>query len=573
MSTTPRETALAWLRAQLNEMGGFRNATTRDTQFKQWRQNTLTVIQRIWPGITERSRRFKKVPFAPASNLADSREVRESFERGCAEAESLLSHWIQEIEEHGVRHEPAEKSQASTDVAEYAATLTLDHAPSSDEPGEHEDEVRTLDLDDAPAQPPAPPAAQMQGQPAASAHPPAPGHVPVSQPQAPAPEAPAAAPPRKVRKPAAAKSKTRLKDLLGLGHLSAAQGAADHSSTADGENLAAPPPAADTPFPGPPPVAVTPFPSPPPVADTPFPAPPPVADTATPVPTAFPAPPPVADASFPPTTGIPAASVFPAPPPGSDSQFPLPSNFPTGPFHTTSEATSEPMADAEDAVEDLEDPVAPDEHVFASREIDLDAHDGADAQSYESMVEKLENEKTTEPLVPPAASVPFPGPPPIPNVIPITPPEVATAPPVATPQRTPSSAFPALAPIAAEPQSESSEPLELDPASLLQVVSVDTPRSPAQDGSIGLVSDDIGPGRFSGRTAPVAALAAQLDHMDIPPIDRVALKRFLIDLALRLESDTCAWVDLRAAIITVMEYPQLARRALPALLPFLDRAA
>jgi hypothetical protein len=53
----------------------------------------------------------------------------------------------------------------------------------------------------------------------------------------------------------------------------------------------------------------------------------------------------------------------------------------------------------------------------------------------------------------------------------------------------------------------------------------------------------------------------------------VALRRFLLDLALRLETNSCAWVDLRAAIATLMEYPALARKALPALMPFLDRAA
>ena len=136
------------------------------------------------------------------------------------------------------------------------------------------------------------------------------------------------------------------------------------------------------------------------------------------------------------------------------------------------------------------------------------------------------------------------------------------------------SAFAAPAPIETEPPAPPVVKTPVaDPASMLQVVSIDTPRTPAPPDASMIMTDEINPSRFSGRTAVVAALAAQIDHMDIPPIDRVALKRFLLDLALRLESNTCAWVDLRAAVITVMEYPQLARRALPALLPFLDRAA
>jgi len=220
------------------------------------------------------------------------------------------------------------------------------------------------------------------------------------------------------------------------------------------------------------------------------------------------------------------------------------------------------LSPAQDEFEDLEDLEAPDNHVFARREIDRGA---ADDESYESMVEELEVE-AEEPVAPARPHQP-------PDLI-VFPPIAEVAPPSPQnppPPRPPSSAFPAPAPIAAEPPRSAEPPLELDPTSILQVVSVDAPR--ASDFAIGMGSDDIGPGRFSSRTAPVAALAAELDHMDIPPIDRVALKRFLIDLALRLESDTCAWVDLRAAIITVMEYPQLARRALPALLPFLDRAA
>jgi hypothetical protein len=41
--------AREWLERQLADLGQLRNATRRDQDFKTWRQQTLTVIQRVWP--------------------------------------------------------------------------------------------------------------------------------------------------------------------------------------------------------------------------------------------------------------------------------------------------------------------------------------------------------------------------------------------------------------------------------------------------------------------------------------------------------------------------------------------
>src|SRR5207302_305360 len=41
--------AVEWLEQQLRELAGIRNATARDPSFKNWRQATLTAMQRIWP--------------------------------------------------------------------------------------------------------------------------------------------------------------------------------------------------------------------------------------------------------------------------------------------------------------------------------------------------------------------------------------------------------------------------------------------------------------------------------------------------------------------------------------------
>ena len=59
------ERSKRWLEEQLETLGGLRNATSRDSTFKSWRQNTLTVLQRIWPGETMRSEKFRRIAFSP----------------------------------------------------------------------------------------------------------------------------------------------------------------------------------------------------------------------------------------------------------------------------------------------------------------------------------------------------------------------------------------------------------------------------------------------------------------------------------------------------------------------------
>ena len=47
----------------------------------------------------------------------------------------------------------------------------------------------------------------------------------------------------------------------------------------------------------------------------------------------------------------------------------------------------------------------------------------------------------------------------------------------------------------------------------------------------------------------------------------------LLDLARRLERGELDWSTLRKAVWFAMEYPELARRLVPVLLPWMDRAA
>jgi hypothetical protein len=107
------ERAVAWLEGQLESLGTIRNASTRDTGFRVWRQETLGFIQQIWPTRPGRWSRFRRVPFAPASARADEAEARETFERGFAEMRKLLKMWIAEVKLKGLVHadDPSEHAE------------------------------------------------------------------------------------------------------------------------------------------------------------------------------------------------------------------------------------------------------------------------------------------------------------------------------------------------------------------------------------------------------------------------------------------------------------------------------
>jgi hypothetical protein len=89
--------AREWLERQLAELGQLRNATRRDHNFKTWRQQTLTVIQRIWPGEARRVDRFRRIPFSPPTPHATEAQVRDSYGRGWGEAGVLLREFLAEI--------------------------------------------------------------------------------------------------------------------------------------------------------------------------------------------------------------------------------------------------------------------------------------------------------------------------------------------------------------------------------------------------------------------------------------------------------------------------------------------
>ena len=145
--------ALAEIEKQLVELSRLRNANTRDSDFKVWRQTTLTLIQRIWEGDDARSSRFRAVPFSPGTTRPDPKLAREWFERGCAEAAQVLRALIEEINQHGI------VKAASVEILESEALPEDDNVPilSLDDPSPSRskpsiaDEPDDMRLSDEPA--------------------------------------------------------------------------------------------------------------------------------------------------------------------------------------------------------------------------------------------------------------------------------------------------------------------------------------------------------------------------------------------------------------------------------------
>jgi len=105
MSGMPAKQAQTLLEKQLDILSEVRNAGTRATEFREWRQTTLTCIERIWPEQGSRATRFRRIAFSPSTAKADDKVTRDAFERGCAEARRLLKLWASEIETKGITQE------------------------------------------------------------------------------------------------------------------------------------------------------------------------------------------------------------------------------------------------------------------------------------------------------------------------------------------------------------------------------------------------------------------------------------------------------------------------------------
>jgi hypothetical protein len=213
------------------------NAGPRDSSFKQWRQVTLTLLQRIWPGDQTRAVRFRRIPFSPPSSRADAKTVRDCYVRGVNEALSYLESLALELEpsrrpmvrpqEAPVRAEPESEPPSGRrplvrpPEAPLRAELELERPPEPVRESSHERFMpRPAPASDGPIEP-SPGEAQGPSGPAAAAGAgsipatPAPAAPPAAITPAPTPAEPPAAP--ATAGPAARGPRTRLKDMLGFG--------------------------------------------------------------------------------------------------------------------------------------------------------------------------------------------------------------------------------------------------------------------------------------------------------------------------------------------------------------------
>lgn len=71
----------------------------------------------------------------------------------------------------------------------------------------------------------------------------------------------------------------------------------------------------------------------------------------------------------------------------------------------------------------------------------------------------------------------------------------------------------------------------------------------------------------------VLTMAAMVDQLGVPPQRRAIVRAALIDLGRQMESPPVHWAAIRQAMAFMMDYPQIARRVIPMLMPYLDEAA
>ena len=71
----------------------------------------------------------------------------------------------------------------------------------------------------------------------------------------------------------------------------------------------------------------------------------------------------------------------------------------------------------------------------------------------------------------------------------------------------------------------------------------------------------------------VATLATDAGRLGVPDDARDKLRDALLELARQFEAKSPQWVALQKAITVSMEHPEVARRLMPVVLPWMHRAA
>jgi hypothetical protein len=446
----PTGPALEQLREVVAILRELSNAGPRDQSFKQWRQVSVTLLQRIWPDDPGKAARFRRIPFSPPSSRADARTVRECYERGVCEAIAYLDSLIEELEAGGklgrplVR--PAEAPLAEPEIHPDTYGAEPPFGPSDPTP------VAEPPLEYETTAPPPPPPPRVQAPP-----------PPVAE----APPSPAAQAPWPAKPQKPGRVKQRLKDMLGFSD----------------EAPPAPAPAASAP---PRPVA-----PPPPVA----PAPPRAVE-----------PPPVVAAAPPPPPAPPRPAATPEP----HAPF---KRFEPPPVPVREEIEPEFPADLPAELED-------------------EPQDGAT--------------EWTAPVIP------FPG-----HKVVVGRPSPAPIP---------------HPPLESHDQDDSEEVYDID----FEVdggVEIDSEPPPATLREM----LDRAPARRPVAPPPAVrellALARSVDDLGVPRERRALVRAALSDLGQQMEASPVQWSAIRQTVAFVLDYPQIARRVIPLLLPYLDEAA
>lgn len=73
--------------------------------------------------------------------------------------------------------------------------------------------------------------------------------------------------------------------------------------------------------------------------------------------------------------------------------------------------------------------------------------------------------------------------------------------------------------------------------------------------------------------AALLELIGEIPQLGVPASRRAHARAYLAELARRIERRELTWETLRDSVQFLMEFPPLARRTVPLLLPFLDQAA
>ena len=534
MSRRAQDRVREQLEQQIVQLGELRSAHTRDPNFKEWRQSTLTLIQRLWPGEPARSERFRRVPFSPPSSRATPEATREIFERGCAEAAVLLKSMLSEVE-FGGAPQPAEALPLPPQPVVLPA----------------EDEVTILELPSegpAPASPP-PPIALPLGPPVAT--------VPVASPPAPLPLERVTIPYQTPLDPPE--------------DVPIERGTIPYQTPLDPpEDVIQLQPAIELT-----PVVATPLPIElPMVMATPLDLPPPPEVALGP---------PALD-----PTPSEAAIIIEPEPPG----FQLPPE-PVAPPRPVFELPPEPVAPPRPVFELPPEPVAPPPPPPPPVAPPPRPRPKSVTQALKDML------GFTDPPLPPLPPRPArPAPPPPAKVEPPPPPPAAVEPPPPMGKVTVGGAAKRPAPPPAEPgrvviQQTPAEPphVERDRVAAAEAAEdaeatqefmrtspvLGASARPVQRSQPPPPPAPPAPQRMETSHSPAAAsliaLAGDIAHLGVPDGQRAVARAMLLELAQQLDQQRLSWDTLRRSMTFIMEHQTLARRVVPLLIPYLDRAA